>query len=173
MTRPRRFRPTVEPLGPKVLPSSSALRLLGPLGALIEDATADDPLSISGKLRGTATARPGSSDPGAALDLSGAGRVDSLGPVQFAGALEGVGRIRRGRAVGSLTLSAERGSITLRLLGPAQGRRARLPDRFRFVVQDQTGATRPLKGNRGTVRVDTGPEPGAIGLVLRSADEGS
>lgn len=171
MTRPRGFRPAVEPLGAKRLPSNSALRLLGPLGALVEDAITPDSQSITGKLHGTAQGSSGNPDAGSTLDFAGEGRAGTLGQVRFAGSVRGVGFIRRGRAEGRLTLSNERGgSITMRLIGPPQRGGARLPNRFRFVVQEQSGASRLLRGTLGSVRITQGPEPGAVTLSLRSAD---
>ncbi|HEX8200339.1 MAG TPA: hypothetical protein VF590_07620 [Isosphaeraceae bacterium] len=170
MPRSRRYRPTVEPLGALRLPSSSALRLLGPLGALVEDAITPDPMSLSGRLHGAARGGPVIPDAGSMLDLAGAGRVGTLGPVRFTGAMHGVGVIRHGRAEGTLTLVNDRGaSVTLRLLGPAQRGGSSLPDRFRFVVQEQAGLTRSLKGDQGTLRVTPRPAPGDVALVLRSS----
>jgi hypothetical protein len=173
MPRPRRFRPAVEPLGSMTLLSSnSALKLLGPLGALVQDAITPDPMSLSGRLHGTVQdGRPGLPDGGFPLDLSGTGRVDTLGRVQFTGSLLGVGGLRGGRSEGTLTLTNEHGSsVTLRLLGPAQRRGARLPNHFRFIVQEQTALPRSLMGDLGTIRVPPRTPPGEISLVLRSDD---
>jgi hypothetical protein len=174
MPRSRRFRPAVEPLGPLTLLSSSALRLLGPLGALVEDAITPDPMSLSGRLHGTAQGRPVVPDAGSTLDLAGAGRVDSLGKVQFTGSVQGVGFIRRGRAEGTLTLTNEQGgTVTLRLLGPVQRGGAWLPNRFRFVAQGQAGLPHSVKGNQGTIRVTPRPAPGDVSLVVRSDEQQS
>jgi hypothetical protein len=73
-----------------------------------------------------------------------------------------------------LKLYNDHGTATLRLLGPAQRAGARLPNRYRFVVQ-QGGqeVSGPLKGNLGTIRFTPRPAPGGVALVLRSEDPSS
>jgi hypothetical protein len=105
-----------------------------------------------GKIQGTYSIPGGPLiDAGIPFLFKGSGQVDFLGAVNLSGTLQGTGDIARGQANGELTLSNERGSVTLYLVGPDQGMFAPMPQAFHFSTVNATGA---YKGLRITGSVD-------------------
>ena len=73
-------------------------------------------------------------------DLVGIGNLPGLGEATLSGDLVSTGAVRSSDATGVLTLRDLHGSITVDVVGPAQGPNAPLPPQFHFRVASGTGA---------------------------------
>jgi hypothetical protein len=119
-------------------------------------------LFLQGPVAGSVQNKPSRPDVGATDVLRGSGLVTPLGRVRVDGVLHGTGFIREGHAGGLLRLSNARGSVTLRLVGPAQaGFTAPQSGAYRFVVTGSTGAFAHALGT-GSVTLTLGPKVFAL-----------
>ncbi len=175
MVRSRRARLQVEALEVKALLSMSPLSLMKhvAVSALVDQTKPVHP-SLLGVLPGAVqpiSVFPPSPDAGKRYDVSGQGLVASLGLVQFTGTLQTTGSINSSQAMGTLTLTNARGSVTLSLVGPQQQSFSPLPDQFQFTIADATWAFTSLKGDSGTVLAEwqpTAENPSYVVFVINS-----
>jgi hypothetical protein len=112
--------------------------------------------ALSGRGNGQFTPGPGNPNGGVSDQLTGVGHFGRLGDVTITGSLEGVGSAG-GRATGTLTLVGATGSVTIQLLGRAQGANAALPSQWSYVVTGGTGILQGLSGH-GTLSLVTLPQ---------------
>lgn len=101
---------------------------------------------LRGTVQSSYTTQAPFPDSGTTLALAGFGRVQPLGVVQVTGEIHTVGFVRRGRATGTLTLSNNRGTVTLDLEGPEQGGLAPPPPRLHYTVSGGTGDFESMTG---------------------------
>ena len=159
---PRRTFLELEPLGDRVLPSTTALPLpTGPLMASLAPAQPALHL-LEGHGRGSYTADAIIPDAGAEYRLQGFADLAGLGRVALSGSVHAVGFLQRGHAGGDLTFTNARGSVTVELLGPEQPAFSPLPEAFRYKVVAATGAYKGLAA-QGTLQLAL--HAGAPGMV--------
>ncbi len=150
----------VEELGQRTLPSVTVAQPVPMATAIVHQTTHPMTGTSRGEFAQAAPA-PGSSE---AYRLSGTAHVAGMGEVRVKGSVHTVGNTRSGTAIGTITLSNARGSVTLRLEGPKQVGFSTLPKYFRYTIVTGTGAYARLKDS-GLLRLDLtpGPRVGAIG----------
>lgn len=156
----RRTTLRVEELGQRTLPSVT----VAPPAPLPSVAIQQTVHPMTGSGRGDfaqAAPAPGSSE---AYRLNGIIRVAGMGEVRVTGSVHTVGNTREGTAVGTITLSNARGSMTLRLEGPKQAGFSELPKYFRYRIVTGTGAYTRMTDS-GLLRLDLtpGPRVGSVG----------
>jgi hypothetical protein len=161
MVPPHPFRPRLEELGARTLPSATPLAPVVLPSAPAAVPAPTHPLHGTGS--GTFTGSRFIVDAGPSDTLAGTVTLTGLGQFRVAGWVQGVGLIAQGRAAGQLTLSSARGTVTLALHGPVQGAFGALPAEWVYAVQGGTGAYRALTGY-GVVQVTLTPAPVAAGL---------
>src|SRR5205823_4597631 len=76
---------------------------------------------------------------GSRYDLAGIGNLVGLGETTVTGDLISTGSARSSDATGVLTLHDDKGTVTLNVVGPAQGPNAPLPTQFHYTVTAGTG----------------------------------
>jgi hypothetical protein len=139
----RHFRPGIERLDDRVLPSaatSAALHLPAAPPAVVLHPTHAARLTLVGQVSGTWSTVPTVPDVGQVQKLSGSGTVSPLGTVQVRATLRMPGFIFIGRATGRLVLSSSQGTVTLQLTGPLQAAFGPPPGSFTYRVTGGTGA---------------------------------
>jgi hypothetical protein len=113
--------------------------------ALVARPVARHHIALNGAVGGTWTIQPGIPDVGQTQTLKGSGAVQPLGAVTATGTLHATGFIAMGHAGGTITLSNDRGSVTLQLTGPTQRGFSPLPRQFTYRIVaatgDESGAT--------------------------------
>jgi hypothetical protein len=77
---------------------------------------------------------------GSRYDLTGIGNLTGLGETTLSGDFLSTGSAKSSDATGVLTLHDSHGTITLDVVGPAQGPNAPLPSQFHFTVASGTGS---------------------------------
>jgi hypothetical protein len=159
-----RFRPQLEQLGDRVLPSATPIQPGGPI--------APPPYKLLGHADGSFSAQPSIPDTGNKFDLSGQGRFLGLDMITVSGWVRTTGFVGNdGHATGSVTLSSAKGSVTLELTGPVQPGFSALPEQFSYVVTGGTGAYARVAG-QGTLSLMlaaspvAGPVHGSFALVV-------
>jgi hypothetical protein len=95
-------------------------------------------------------------DAGVPYHLTGSGQFVGLIGAKIAGSLYSVGFIRTGHAVGELTFSNAKGSVTIELVGPEQPGFSPLPSKFSYTVEKGTGAYARLTGS-GSLTLELSP----------------
>jgi hypothetical protein len=168
MNAARQFRPCVEQLDNRTLPSVSfgagwlpavaepGLSLQSaPRPALVQHTPAPHRLLRLGLVSGTWTNQPTLPDTGKTQDLEGSGVFFSLGQVQMSGRLHTPGFVLQGRTTGTLVLSNARGSITLELVGPLQSGFSPPPSAFQYTITGGTGAYAGLTGQGTATLLET------------------
>lgn len=117
------------------------------------------PLALKGRITG-AWSRPISDpDGGEVVNLTGAGNVAPLGEAQATGTINGPGRVARGTTTGTLTLTPDGGTLSLRLTGPPQRGASSPSSRLSYKITGGTGAFAGKTG-QGAVRLTlTPPKP--------------
>ena len=98
------------------------------------------PPILTGTVAGGYAAGPGGANHAPGCDLVAIGNLAKLGETTVTGELFGTGSLRSSEATGVLTLHDALGTVTLSLVGPAQGPYAALPAQFHFTVTSCTGA---------------------------------
>jgi hypothetical protein len=173
-----RRRPELEMLEDKVLLTSHVPHVGHGVAALVAPgptATPTEFLELNGTFRGTYVHhdnRP--PDVGTVFDLFGSGRVTHLGLTAVTGHIHTIGNVAQGHARGTLFLADDRGTVTLRVVGPEQDNGpAGLPDVFHFSIVGGTGAFKNVT-DRGTATLviipahHSDPDHGQFTLVLTS-----
>jgi hypothetical protein len=122
--------------------------------------------ALTGEVSGTDASSPGG-DTGRTTTLQGSGQVSPLGAVDVSGALTSPGFIATGHSGGAVTLSNDKGSVTLQLRGAPQKGFSALPSSLHYRIVEGSGSYSNLRGG-GTVdlsfieaAVDTIDAPGA------------
>src|SRR4051794_5793798 len=115
-----RFRPDLEELGSRILPS-----------------VATEPLA--GDAQGTVTTDTRAPDLGTDYLFQGTAHLAGLGDTTVTGFIRALGLVRFGDAQGRLTFANARGSVTVSLVGPEQAGLSALPSAFTFKVVAATG----------------------------------
>jgi hypothetical protein len=118
MMTPHRWRPRLEVLEDRSLPSSTSVIAPVALGPAAAHAAAPVPITPWGVVSGTWVPGPAPKGGGTLQVLTGSGTVSPVGPVQAALKLQVPGTAQAGRASGTLTLTTTRGTVTLQLQGP-------------------------------------------------------
>ena len=149
MATPRRWRPRVEPLDDRTLPSAVPGMTPIVLPLIPAGHHRAHHLTLIGQVSGTWGTQPGVPDAGARQTLTGSGTVQPLGAVEANGTLHLTGFIRRGEATGTLTLTNAQGSVRLKLVGPPQRGFSGPPATFHDKITGGTGAYAHATG-RGT-----------------------
>ncbi len=144
MNRMWSFRPRVEVLGGRSLPS---LVHAAVPPALVGTAEArHHVLALSGAVSGFWSQQAGLPDVGASQTLTGNGVVAPLGAVQARGQLQLPGFIVAGVAEGTMDLKNAHGSVTVRLVGPAQPGFSATPSLLTYGILGGTGRYRGARG---------------------------
>lgn len=147
----RRWRLEVEALEDRTAPGSVHGLLIPPPADAAHHAprhhgATHKALRLRGQVSGTWTTVFTNPDAGRAQRLDGTGTVTPLGAVSASGTLTTPGFIARGRATGTLTLTAADGTVTLDLVGPPQKGFASPPASFRYTIAGGTGADAGASG---------------------------
>jgi hypothetical protein len=141
----RRFRPQLEQLGDRVVPSATPL--LPGVPALPPQ------YQLLGHADGSFAAIPTIPDTGNQFDLTGQGRFLGLDMTNVSGWVRTTGFVGGdGHATGSVTLQTAKGSVTLELTGPPQPGFSSLPEQFSYTVTGGTGAYARVTG-QGTLEL--------------------
>jgi hypothetical protein len=156
MKRTRQGRPTIEPLEGRMLLSNAAASPPH-ASAIVAGARAHLRLrlSLDGTIQGNWTKQSAIPDTGDTLTLQGSGTAQPLDPVAVGGMLQTPGFITKGHTTGTVTLSDDRGSVTLSVVGtlPQVGFSAP-PSSFRYTVTDGTGGYAGVWGSgRATLQL--------------------
>jgi hypothetical protein len=93
---------------------------------------------------------------GKRYDLVGIGSLAGLGELTLSGYLTSTGSALSSHATGALTLRRPLGTVTLTLVGPAQGPNAALPAQFHYTVTAGTGSYLRLRST-GVVNLHLNP----------------
>jgi hypothetical protein len=137
----------LEELDARLLPSATHLPQISP------------PLHVlSGQGEGTFSSPAVQSGAGTDYTFAGEGRFAALGQVALSGWAHSVGFLLHGHAAGSLTLTNNRGSVTLALSGPDQPGFSALPEQFSYRIISGTGAYGHLS-DHGTLALVLATEP--------------
>jgi hypothetical protein len=154
MKGPRQWRPQVELLDSRELPSVMAAV---PATAPARLAQQSHLIRLAGTVHGAWSSDTPLPDVGSTQTLTGAGTVRPLGKVQAQGTVQTLGFIFMGRATGSFTLTNARGSVTVHLVGPLQKGFSPAPPTFHYSIVKGTGA---FTGAVGSGRVFLQETPG-------------
>jgi len=160
MTRRTHFRPQLEQLGDRTLPSVAMMPHLG--GWQVAHAAPAGHAAqarLLGAGAGSYTSEAVPTDTGRTYNLQGSAVLAGVAVGQFtvAGTLHSVGFIQNGRATGTLTFTSAKGSLTLQLEGPQQPGFSPLPHTFSYHIVSGTGAYANASGS------------GHVGLLLTQA----
>ncbi len=101
-------------------------------------------------------------DAGAGFALTGAANLGALGQFHMKGAIQGVGLVESGRAMGEITLTNAHGTITLALHGRVQPAFSPIPVELVYSLTGGTGDFQHVTGY-GSVGVKLEPAPIAFG----------
>jgi hypothetical protein len=137
------YRPQVEQLGERVLPSATPLNL--PTAVLTSAQVVQFQQFVFGKGSGTYTGASLVVDAGVSYSLHGAADITGLGHVTVSGSVHGVGMIVKGHAGGTLTFTNAHGSVTIELTGPEQRGFASLPLNYSYKVTQGSGDYKNLQ----------------------------
>jgi hypothetical protein len=158
MKRPCSYRPQLEALEDRALPSSARVIVLPFLPAPTPPVvTSQTTLSLGGTIFGTWHKRFINPDLGMVQVLTGSGTISPLGLVQASGTLHTPGFVATGHTTGSVTLSNSSGSVTLQLVGPTQRGFSKPPASFHFTITSGTGA---FAGDTGSGTASFHERPG-------------
>jgi hypothetical protein len=139
MVTSRRWRPVVEPLDERTLPSTMpGMGMTVPPLIRVSHHSAHH-LTLTGQVSGTWVRVFSNPDVGATQALTGSGTVKPLGNVQANGTLHLTGFVAQGEATGTLTLTTGRGRVTLALVGPPQPGFSGPPSSFHYTITGGTG----------------------------------
>ncbi len=155
-----RSRPQVEALESWVPLSGAGGAMQGALGvpALAPIAKRQVPaIVLSGTLHGAYVFNHLNPDTGGTYQFGVEGKMASLGETGDSGRIQTTGFIASGRATGTLTIAAPKGSLKLQLTGPPQGGFAPLPPTMSYTI---TSGTRSYRGATGS---------GSIAVTLNSS----
>ena len=147
----------VEGVESRLLMSGATAALPG--AAALVQAEAAKPsrhVDLAGTMRGTADVVAGLPDTGQTYQFLASGKLTGFGSGLLSGRVRTVGFIASGQATGYLTLSSFRGSIVMKVEGPAQSGPSGLPTKLHFDVQSGTGAYRNLVDS-GTITINGTP----------------
>jgi hypothetical protein len=103
-------------------------------------------LGLSGRLAGVVHDQPAIPDVPVTHEVSGRGTTN-LGPTTVAGSFAGTGNIARGQCSGTLTLSSDRGTLTLKLSSVKIASFSECPVPLAWRITQGTGA---LVGTQGS-----------------------
>jgi hypothetical protein len=104
-------------------------------------------LVLSGTLHGAYVYSHLNPDTGGTYSFGVEGKVSPLGQTGDSGRIQTTGFIASGRATGTLTVAAPKGSLNLQLTGPVQGGFASLPSTLSYTI---TSGTRSYRGATGS-----------------------
>ena len=139
------FRPALETLDARALPSAVLTAPTDPVPVVIAAPPASHPLHGVGQGEYTDPAF-GHVDAGISHSLHGTVALQGLGTFDMTGWVNGTGMILGGRAMGQLTLTNAKGSLTLELHGPIQPGFAQIPSELVYSISGGTGAYAHAKG---------------------------
>ena len=103
-------------------------------------------LALSGRVTGTWQSVMTNPDAGKEQSLTGSGTVAPLGPTQASATLHAPGFIASGRTTGTLTLTGDKGTVTLALKSPVEKGFGAIAANYSFKI---TGGTGVYKGATG------------------------
>lgn len=158
-----RFRPTVEGLDGRVVPTATGFPS-GLMPGFLSSTVTHHALSGSGA--GAFASHRSLPDSGTSYELSGAANVTKLGMVTLHGTLHSLGNIQSGQATGTITFVNQFGTLTIQLTGPTQGSFAPLPYHFQYDILGGTGSYQNIRGS-GTIDVRLFPGPTATTGAFR------
>ena len=145
-----RFRPTLNHLDDRTLPSAVAM----PFGAAQTAVVNHAHHGLAGLSHGEFHRPAGIVVDGGITDtFHGWGVTADLGRVSVEGSVTGVGFIATGKATGTLTIANASGSVTVALDGPLQPGFSELPHYFHYHVIAGTGDFAHFHDD-GTLRLD-------------------
>jgi hypothetical protein len=154
--RTRSYRPQVEVLEGRALPSAQVITApAGPIILVITNQPRHT-LSLSGTVSGLWSQSPGVPDVGAEQVLAGGGVVAPLGAVQANGGLLLPGFILAGEAQGRVLLKNAHGSVTVQLAGPPQPGFSAAPTGLAYTILRGTGRYAGARGG-GTATLQETP----------------
>jgi len=145
-----RYRPQVEALESWVPLSGAGGAIHGALGvaALAPIAKSQaKALVLSGTLHGAYVFNHLNPDTGGTYQFGVEGNITPLGQTGDSGRIQTTGFIATGRATGTLTIAAPKGSLKLQLTGPVQGGFGALPSALSYTI---TSGTRSYRGATGS-----------------------
>lgn len=125
------------------------------------------PPILTGMLAGGYFSGPVGANRAPSIDLVGIGDLSHLGETTVTGDLFATGSLRSSNAAGVLTLHDSLGTVTLSLVGPAQGPFAALPSQFHFMVISATGAFARLHAS-GNATLHLFPSSHTLNLSLQT-----
>ncbi len=117
MPTPNRWRPMIEALEDRTLPSTTSLPVAPVVSSTVRTAAAVH-LALQGTINGTWTTTPATRTVTASQALTGAGSVVPLGAARLTGQLVLRTAMRAGQSAGTLTLTTAAGTLTLSLVAP-------------------------------------------------------
>lgn len=106
----------------------------------LENVQFGDAAALQGTGKGSYSKLIPNPDVGPTYELQGTAALELLGQVSVKADIRGAGFVATGNATGTIVLSNNRGSVTLRLTGPTQPGFSALPRTFKFTVINATGA---------------------------------
>jgi hypothetical protein len=126
-------------------------------------------IALQGTVRGGYFASIGIPDTGTTYRIGTVGRIAPIGQTSETAQVHTTGFIASGTATGTMTISASRGSLNLKLTGPVQPAFAPLPSTLSYTI---TGGTRAYKNasGSGTIAVTLNQSFGSsnFGLITLS-----
>jgi hypothetical protein len=163
----RNRRPAVEALESKALLSSiGPMTALGHASALVAAESARS-VAVTGTFHGVYTRSAPIPDIGQGYGFEGSGKARPLGHADLFGNLRLPGNIAVGHATWVVTLTSIRGSLTLRLDGPAQPGLSPPPKELSYVIVSGTGRFKSAHGSgRVELSLALGPaQPQPVGTM--------
>jgi len=106
-----------------------------------------------GHVTGSYTSGMHGVDAGVQDNFTGTGHITRLGNVTATGMIDGVGDAAQGHAMGTLTFTSAKGSLTIDVTGPVQKMFSPLPQHFHYHVISGTGVDAHVRGT-GTLSLN-------------------
>jgi hypothetical protein len=172
-------RLNLEELDSRILPSHGQFRVYGTEGTPLTSpialsppsyhgyrVLANSPLLVEGTATPAYTKTMGTTTTSASYALIGAISLYGFGNLSLSGTINALGP-SSDRASGQLTLSSNRGTITLNLIGPDNSVRGAIANDFYFTVTSATGEYAHA-GGIGLVHIGISPTSATTGHVTLS-----